>query len=164
MQFKDCQKDYPVFILDRNELNAQQGKIIDVSRPHFDPRNPSATQMVIDVTFEVDGKQQPPFVMPENAPVAYTDKFIISTDRETIIREVQAILSRNEQELSMVDQRKETVSKCKHILEDFNPELRERRKTEDRITKIEGCIDDLRSALATSDSKTDQILRLLQNK
>ena len=146
MLFKDCQKGYPVFLLDRNEITAIQGKIIDVSRPHFDNQNPTATQMVVDVTIEVDGKQLPPFVMSENAPIAYTDKLILSTDRDSILREVEALLARNEEELSMVDVRKQTVAKCKQIIEDWNPAVKQQRETDERMTKIEGYVDELRKS------------------
>ena len=164
MLFKDCQKGYPVFLLDRNEITATQGKIIDVSRPHFDNQNPTTTQMVVDVTIEVDGKQMPPFVMSENAPIAYTDKLILSTDRDSILREVEAVLARNEEELSMVDVRKQTVEKCKQIIEDWNPEAKERRQTNERMTKIEDSVQGLRKYIEGNDKKMDKILSLLQSK
>lgn len=163
MLLKDCQKGYPIFILNRNEINACQGKIIDVSRPHFDNRNPTSTSMVIDVTVEIDGKQTS-FVMPESASVAYTDTLVISCDRTDIMREVEAICSRNEEELKQTPVREKTVQRCKAIIEEWNPEIKNRRETEDRIGKIESALGILQKNYAESDGKMDRILKLLETK
>lgn len=136
MLLKDCQRGYPIFILNRNEINACQGKIIDVSRPHFDNRNPTSTSMVIDVTVEIDGKQTS-FVMPESANVAYTDSLVISCDRTDIMREVEVICSRNEEELKQTAVREKTVQKCKAIIEEWNPAIRQQREADERMSKME---------------------------
>lgn len=136
MLLKDCQKGYPIFLLNRNEIVASQGKIVDVSRPHFDNRNPTCTSMVIDVTVEMDGKQTS-FVMPESANVAYTDNLVISCDRTDIMREVEAICNRNEEELRQTAVRQQTVQKCKAIIEEWNPAIRQQREADERMSKME---------------------------
>lgn len=163
MLLKDCQKNYPIFILNRNEINASQGKIIDVSRPHFDNRNPTSTSMVIDVTVEIDGKQTS-FVMPESANVAYTDSLVISCDRTDIMREVEAICSRNEEELKQTPVREKTVQKCKAIIEEWNPTVKQQRETDERISKIENALTELQKNHSDSDVKMDKILRLLETR
>lgn len=163
MLLKDCQKGYPIFILNRNDISATQGKIIDVSRPHFDNRNPSSTTMVIDVTVDIDGKQTS-FVMPEGSTIAYTDNLVLSCDRADILHEVEAICSRNEEELKQTDLRKQTVSKCKSIIEDWNPAVKQQRETDERITKIENAIVALQKNHNASDGKMDRILKLLESK
>ena len=163
MLLKDCQKGYPIFILNRADITATQGKIIDVSRPHFDSRNPSNTTMVIDVTVDIDGKQTS-FVMPESASIAYTDNLVLSCDRSDILHEVEAICSRNEEELKQTTLRQQTVQKCHTIIEEWNPAVKQQRETEERMTKIEGFVEDLRESQKNTDSKMDQILHLLQNK
>lgn len=163
MLLKDCQKGYPIFILNRNDITATQGKIIDVSRPHFDNRNPSNTTMVIDVTVDIDGKQTS-FVMPESASIAYTDNLVLSCDRSDILHEVEAICARNEEELKQTEIRQQTVNKCKSIIEDWNPAFKQQRETDERMTKIEGFVEDLRKSQRNTDSKMDKILQLLQNK
>lgn len=164
MLFKDCQKGYPVFMLNRKEVTAHQGKIIDVSRPHFDTQNPSNTQMVVDVIIEVDDKQMPAYVIPENSGVAYTDSMILSTDRDTILREVQAVLSRNEEELKLIPVREKTVRQCQAIIEEWNPEVKNRRETDERISKIETALKDIQKNHTESDNKMDRILKLLESK
>lgn len=144
MLLKDCQKGYPIFLLNRNEIVASQGKIVDVSRPHFDTRNPTSTSMVIDVTVEMDGKQTS-FVMPESANVAYTDNLMISCDRTDIMREVEAICNRNEEELKQTDMREQTVKKCKSIIEAWNPAIRQQREADERMSKMESNMEKMRS-------------------
>lgn len=144
MLLKDCQKGYPIFLLNRNEIVASQGKIVDVSRPHFDNRNPTSTSMVIDVTVEMDGKQTS-FVMPESANVAYTDNLVISCDRTDIMREVEAICNRNEEELKQTAMREQTVKKCKSIIEEWNPTIRQQREAEERMSKMEKEMGQMRS-------------------
>lgn len=163
MLLKDCQKGYPIFILNRGDIAACQGKIIDVSRPHFDNHNPSSTGMVIDVTVDIEGKQTS-FVIPENASVAYTDNLVLSCDRTDIIREVEAICSRNEEELKQTGVRQQTVQKCKTIIEEWNPAFKQQRETDERITKIESALEALQKNHSESDGKMDRILRLLENK
>lgn len=163
MLLKDCQKNYPIFILNRTDITATQGKIIDVSRPHFDNRNPSNTTMVIDVIVDIDGKQIS-FVMSENANIAYTDNLVLSCDRTDILHEVEAICARNEEELKQTETRQRTVSKCKAIIEDWNPAVKQQRETDERMTKIEGYVDALRKSQEKSDGKMDRILKLLESK
>ena len=155
MLLKDCQKGYPIFILNRNEIAACQGKIIDVSRPHFDSRNPTNTGMVIDVTVEIDGKQTS-FVMSENANIAYTDNLVISCDRTDIMREVEAICSRNEEELKQTAVREQTVQKCKAILEEWNPAIRQQREADERMTKMEKEMGQMRTDV------NDKFLKIMQ--
>ena len=164
MLFKDCQKGYPVFMLDRKEITAKQGKIVDVSRPHFDSHNPANTQMVVDVVIEIEGKQLPPFVIPETYGVAYTDSMIISTDRESIIKEVQVVLSRNEEELKLIPVREKTVKQCQSIIEEWNPAIKQQRETDERISKIETALTELQKNHSDSDVKMDKILRLLETR
>lgn len=163
MLLKDCQKGYPIFILNRNDITAIQGKIIDVSRPHFDNRNPSTTTMVIDVTVEIDGKQTS-FVMSESSSIAYTDNLVLSCDRSDILHEVEAICARNEEDLKQTPVREQTVKKCRSIIEDWNPAFKQQRETDERMTKIEGFVEDLRKSQKNTDSKMDKILQLLQSK
>ena len=144
MLLKDCQKGYPIFLLNRNDIVVSQGKIVDVSRPHFDNRNPTSTSMVIDVTVEIDGKQTS-FVMPESANVAYTDNLVISCDRTDIMREVEAICNRNEEELKQTSVREQTVKKCKTIIEEWNPAIRQQRETDERMSKMEKEMGQMRS-------------------
>lgn len=144
MLLKDCQKGYPIFLLNRNDIVVSQGKIVDVSRPHFDNRNPTSTSMVIDVTVEIDGKQTS-FVMPESANVAYTDNLVISSDRTDIMREVEAICNRNEEELKQTSVREQTVKKCKSIIEEWNPAIRQQRETDERMSKMEKEMGQMRS-------------------
>lgn len=163
MLLKDCQKGYPIFILNRNDITATQGKIIDVSRPHFDNRNPSNTTMVIDVTVEIDGKQTS-FVMSEGSTIAYTDNLVLSCDRADILHEVEAICSRNEEELKQTSIREQTVKKCHAIIEDWNPAVKQQRETDERITKIENALVTLQKNHNASDGKMDRILKLLESK
>ena len=164
MNFKDCQKGYPIYLLDRNDISVSQGKILDVSRPHFDANNPTGTQMVVDVLIELNGKQMPSFVIPENSGIAYTDKVILATDRDSIMREVEAILSRNQEELDMVPRRQETVEKCKAVIEEWNPEVKERRQANERMSNLESAVKGLKDYIKTNDQKMDKILSLLQGK
>lgn len=157
MLLKDCQKGYPIFILNRNDVVASQGKIVDVSRPHFDSRNPTSTTMVIDVTVDIDNKQTS-FVMPEGSSIAYTDNLVISCDRADILHEVEAICSRNEEELKQTDIRKQTVQKCHAIIEDWNPAIRQQRESDERMTKMEQAVGELRSDV---NGKFDMIMQKL---
>lgn len=57
MQFKDIKQNYPVFVLDKNEMSVTTGKATAVGFPRMEmnPKN-GKQEIVVDVTIEASGK------------------------------------------------------------------------------------------------------------
>jgi hypothetical protein len=79
MQFKDVKQNYPVYILDKQNVTYKQGKVTSVSFPHIDNTNPMAMgKTVVDVAIEADGKTAT-YAIPDSMSIAYAGDLVLST-------------------------------------------------------------------------------------
>lgn len=153
MNFQECPKDCTVYRLTRNgKKTITQGRFIEASQPHLDRTNAQPAslqmQMVVDVTIDFDGKAIT-YVTPERTSVIYTpDGNIISTELQTLLREVEADKTRSEESVKMHDQYIENIKECNDLLEQWNPALREKRETINRITALEEGMDSIKDTMA----------------
>lgn len=141
MQFKDIKSGYPVYFLDRESVEAYQGKVVSVAVPRYDAptfgqmQSPTSS-MVVDVTIEANGSTKT-YTMPEASETAYAGSLAISSDKPTLLREVEAIKSAREDALGKMDKYKEDLSRCESILESWNPAFSEKKEQDRRIEGIE---------------------------
>lgn len=103
--------------------------------------------MVVDVTIE-DGGFTRTYTMPDNISVTYANNLVLSTDMEGVLREVEILKNQRTEELSKVDEYKKDVDDCEKILAEWNPVFREKRETEERFTKLETSMSDLKNMMA----------------
>lgn len=152
--FKDLKQNYQVFLLNTQDMTFNQGKVVSVSFPHFDMNNQSigigsnSTNMVVDVTIELDGKTST-YVIPENISITRTGNgnLVIATEKEGIVREIEALKSSSEQVLASVDYHKGVIEKADSLLAEFNPILKERQATEQRFKQIEDNVGEMKQML-----------------
>lgn len=140
MLFKDTKSGYPVYILNRDEMTAKQGKVINVGAPYFEPQKPGqlspSTARLVDVTVETDGKTQT-YAIGENTSVAYAGNIVLSLDCADILREVQAIKSQSEEVIKSIDKHKGIVERSETILQELDTAYKEKRETDKRIDTIQ---------------------------
>jgi len=154
--FRDLKQSYPVYLLDKVALTLTQGKVIAASLPHIDMNaptnpnisisNPTALQMVVDITIEVDGKTLT-YTMPEASAVTYAGNVVLATDKEGLLREVEAMKNVAEQVLSSVDKQREIVNKATALLADLNPTYKQQKETDERFGKLESSVADIKDML-----------------
>lgn len=148
MLFKDIKQNYPVFILDKQNVTFIQGKVTSVSLPHMDNSNPIVMgKSVIDVTIEADGKGAT-YTMPEDKSMVYAGNLVLSTDRDCIAREVEAMKTSAEQAIANVEKQKEIVEKSTVLLTELNPVFKEKQENEKRLSKMEDSIGKLENMFA----------------
>lgn len=148
MLFKDIKQNFPVYILDKQNMSFTQGKVQSVSFPHIDNSSPMAMgKTVIDVAIEADGKSGT-YAMPENLSVVYAGNIVLSTDRDGIIREVEAMKTSAEQILASVDKQKEIVEKSTTLLTELNPEYKAKQQNEQRLSNLESSMKELKDMMA----------------
>ena len=151
MLFKDLKIGYQVYILHKGtEIKAGTGKVTAISPSRFPQTqgNFQAMQMVVDVTIEENGESRT-YTTPDSLSITYAgDELVIATEREGVLKEVEAIKSRNEEELSRVASRRAMVAECERILAEWNPQFKEKRETEERFAKLETSMTDLKSMLS----------------
>lgn len=71
MLFKDIKQNYPVYILNKQDLSLIQGKAVQVPFPRIEMNQKTGkTEMVIDITIEANGKTAT-YIIPENLSVTY---------------------------------------------------------------------------------------------
>lgn len=149
MIFKDIKQNYPVFMLDKQALTITQGKAIAVAFPRLDlNKNAAVTQMVVDVTIEAEGKTAT-YTIPENLSVTYAGNLVLSTDRQGLVNEVEAMKTAAEQALSSMERQKEILAKSSALLAELNPAFKEKQETEKRFGQIENSIHEIKDLLKT---------------
>lgn len=120
-------------------LRTGKGKVINVGLPQLDRANMNSTQMIVDATIEIDGKTRT-YTVPESQNVAYAPDIIISTDKECIMRELEAMRSQAEEALSKVEYYNDVKAQASELLAELNPVEKEKRETEARMASIEAQI------------------------
>lgn len=155
MTFKEIKTGYPTYHLNRSTVQVSQGKVKDASPAHVQQSNPmqpsmfSPTQpMVVDITIEEGGTTKT-YTIPENLDTTYAGDMVISTSRENIIREVEAMKARSEEAIAQQSHHKEVIGKCDTILTEWNPAFKEKKQTEERFGKIEDQIADIGKMVKT---------------
>ena len=136
MQFKDIKQNYPVYVLNKQDLTISAGKVTAVSFPHFD-MNPKSTktEMVIDVTIDVNGKTAT-YTIPENLSVTFAGELVLATDKLSLANEIEALRNQAEQILASVDKQKQILAKSTELLSELNPIYKEKQETEKRFNVV----------------------------
>lgn len=148
MYFKDLKQNYVVYIFDKQNINVRQGKVVNVSLPHFDSvNNTMRTNMVVDVTIDYNGKTTT-YTLKEDTDTGYTGSVMVTTDKQNIVREVEMGKSQSEEILSQVEMHKDRITKYSQILADFNPAIKEKQEIDARFGKLESSINDIKSMLS----------------
>ncbi len=156
MTFRELKSGYPVYLLDRNALKYEQGKVMAVGMPHADLQAGNFGKMLVDVTIQTDGKQNT-YSVCDTEQTAYAGNLLIATGKDCVVNEVRAINAQAEETLSKVSAAKNTVAACKDLLEELDSTFKERQETELRFRKIDerfGGIED----------KMDRILAAIKAK
>ena len=147
MLFKDLNPNYPIFIFDKAEVSVKEGKVVSKGLPHFDILHNTTSQMVTDITIKV-GDNTKTYTFKDNTEIGYAENLVISPNREVILREVESIKDQSEQVLNQIDLHKTTVEKCNKILSEFNPVFKEKKETEQRFSKLESSVEDIKNMIS----------------
>ena len=148
MLFKDLKTNYPIFILNKQDVSLVQGRVVSVSFPRMDiNQSINKTEMVVDVSIEVDGKTAT-YVIPESLSVTYANNLIISTDKQGLLNEVEAMKNNAEQVIASVDRQKEILEKSNALLSELNPIYKDKREADKRFSQIEDSVKEVRESIS----------------
>ena len=150
MLFKDVKQNYTVYILDKQDMNISQAKVSAVGFPRMDimQNTPGAnTQTVIDVTLDSNGKIAT-YTIPESLSVTYAGNIVLSTDKDGLIHEIEAMKNNAEQVIASVDKQKQILEKANVLLSELNPVYKEKKETDLRFSKIENSISEMKDMFA----------------
>lgn len=155
MLFKDLKPGYPVYVLLQSDekMEAMQVKAVQVSDPYFPQpgsisqgTNMPTMQRVVDVSVEIEGKTST-YSIPETLSVTYAKGIVLSTDRDGILRDVEAIKAQKTEEIASVEKNRKILESCNHILEQWNPAYAERREQDKKIQGLESKMSNIEGML-----------------
>lgn len=144
MLFKDLKSGYPIYIFDRDKVTFTQAKVLSVTPPHFDSHYGNPTEMVVDVAIEGFDK---PYTFKENTDTGYINNLVVSIDRDRALLEVENLQTQSEQAWDKRETFKETAEKCAKIRAEYSPAFKEKKETEERFTKLEGSVSELKDMI-----------------
>ena len=97
MEFKNIQRNHPVYLLDKQTVEVKEGKVVD-NQPHINTgiaTISSSGQSMRDVTIEVEGKQTI-YTIPEHLGVTFAGETVLATDKADLLPEVGKLVNEAE--------------------------------------------------------------------
>lgn len=94
MEFKNIQRNHPVYLLDKQTVEVKEGKVVD-NQPHINTgiaTISSSGQSMRDVTIEVEGKQTI-YTIPEHLGVTFAGEIVLATDKADLLPEVGKLVN-----------------------------------------------------------------------
>lgn len=140
MLFKELKGNYPIFLLDRATLKFEQAKVMNV-QPNYQSVN--MNRIEVNVTIQNKEGKQNTYAVADSEQSAYAGNLFISTSKDCIINEVNALKNASEEVLSKVDEHKQTVEKCKELLAELDTSFRDQQKTNERLDQMENKLDEI---------------------
>lgn len=163
MTFKDLRPNYPVYILDKDNMVFISGKVTANSFPRLNNGMNGKTEMVVDVTIEA-ANASATYTIPENSTITYTKNLVLATDRSLLINEVESMKNQAEEILASVDKHKMVLEKSKDLLVQLNPIYKEKLETDQRFSKIEDSLYDMRLVIENQNKMMGQLMEKLLSK
>lgn len=140
MLFKELKSNYPIFLLDRATLKFEQAKVMNV-QPNYQSVN--MNRIEVNVTIQNKEGKQNTYAVADSEQSAYAGNLFISTSKDCIINEVNALKNASEEVLSKVEEHKQTVEKCKELLGELDTTFRDQQKTNERLNQMENKLDEI---------------------
>lgn len=118
--------------------------------------------MVVDVTVEANGKTAA-YAIPENLSVTYAGNIVLSTDKQGLTGEVEAMVASADQVIASVTHAQKIKDKAPAILADLNPVYREKQETEQRFGKIEGSISEMKGLMQSQQKMLEDFIKKFES-
>ena len=120
------------------------------------------SEMVVDVTVEANGKTAT-YAIPENLSVTYAGNIVLSTDKQGLTGEVEAMVASADQVIASVTHAQKIKDKAPAILADLNPVYREKQETEQRFGKIEGSISEMKGLMQSQQKMLEDFIKKFES-
>lgn len=149
-----------LYIFNRKEFSTALATVTGVSQPHVSKAaqtNPALGMQgfVVDLSLNIGGDTTS-IEFPVNSTAAnYPDKgWLVSTDQETVTREIQAVVNNSKQVLAQTPYHEMVVKKGPSLIMQINPAKQIEAQQAQKIAMLE-------DRLAAMDGKFDQMVSLL---
>ena len=132
--FKDLKQGHTVHFFNRKNADYQTGIIAsDPSLPHYQSTMPT---MVVDVPITINNETKT-YSIPETLSTTYYGDICISTDLPSILREIDQLSNQADAAIAAVPKWEEIQRTCSDLRDTLNPEVKEKKLLDQRMTKLE---------------------------
>lgn len=160
LQFKDIRQNSTIYILDKNDLEIKEGKVVSSSfaKMEYNPQT-GRQEMMITFQIEVDGKSST-YGIPEASSTVIVGNLVFSTDKSGLLHDIEIMETNANQFLNSVDglieRNKSIVEKANAWKSELNPVFKKEQETEKRFNNIE-------SRFSNVEQKVDSMNKMLEN-
>lgn len=159
MIFKETRSGGAVYLFDRTTLKYEQGVVKAVGLPHADVQPGSYGKMLVDITVQTADGRRNTYSVSDCERTAYAGNLLIACEKESIVDEVRAVKTQAEELIANIDGTRNTIERCKVILEELDDTFKDKRETERRFEKIDekfSCMEEkIDRLLAAIGERTD---------
>lgn len=146
MEFKNIQRNHPVYLLDKSKVEVKEGKVVE-DQPHLNTGIATISgsgQPMRDVTIEVDGTKVL-YTIPEQLKITFAGDLVLATDKADLLPEVGKLVNEAEEIIKAYEPSKERKQRGEELLATLNPAIKEKQETERRFKALEGDVSGIRS-------------------
>lgn len=132
MAFSNLRNNNQLFILHKDSIpSLELGKVISVSLPIPKYTGIYNSEMVVDITVEVNGSQTNFQKLPALGEIAdFGNNIVVACSKEAMSGELQALKQRSVDIVNSIDLHKDIIKGCDSILVQLNPEIKEKQRQE----------------------------------
>lgn len=138
--FKELKAGYPVYLFDRASLDYEQAKVMNVL-PNYNVGNYG--KMEVNVTIQTKDGKQNTYSVADTEQSAYAGNLLVSTSKECVINEINALRNNSDEILQNVESYKRIVKECDKLLAELDTEFRDKKNTEHRLDTLEQTMQEI---------------------
>lgn len=147
MTYRDIKINDTIYILDKDKMVLQQGRVT-ATTPHVNNtyNTMAAGQIMRDIAIEVDGKNAT-YTIPENLAVTFSGNIVLATSQQGLSSEIERMKLEAEQALAMMEHHKMVIERSSGLLAELNPHVREKMENERRFKSIESDMSGIKTMM-----------------
>lgn len=154
--FSGLRQGTTLYVLDKSEEpKVVMGYVENVTAPHpmYKTYNPTVSfgtnmQTVVDIIVKI-GNDKKEFVgVPSTSTIHSYGDYVLSENKESMIQEVDAMLSNSKAIVESIEQHKANIVACENILKQLNPVYAKEQQRDEAIDNISGRMDRMEDVLA----------------
>lgn len=153
MIFRDLKAGFPIYLFDRASRKFKQGKVTTNPCPDFEngkqnvmaamPGMPNYGARNVKVNVQTEDGKQSIYSVVDTEQTAYSDTLVISSSKESIINEVNALKNQANDIINKMPDFKQTVKDCDQLLSELDTSFRDQQRTNQRLDNMENKLDEI---------------------
>lgn len=168
--FQQLRQGSQLYILHKGEQpSVETGSVSAIGQPkpkfqtNYNPYLPSTGQeMLVDLTVKIGDQVLDLSGLPASADMvdlsASGKAIIVATSREAMLAQIEALMATSKQIVESVDYHRNVVQGCEAILQQFNPQLAERKAQEQLIDRMSQEMGNMRNEFGELKSILSRLL------